>query len=242
MTLDFERIVIEKLYTGESNYNFTEGREGLLSLSKVLPNHLKINEIPGANSKLSLVDLNILVPMPNSDRLKSLTSVQGAPGLYAKQQQAKGDKLSKHKLSKTNQKRGSTTIMPIFKPVIERQISAEGHKRARRPYSAKTHRDRQHYAKVFLQNLVIKAQIQIANEISDIHVSKQQAARFWLQGKVSFAKRHAARQRKAKAFLLSMVKLEREELHKIILKEATSTKTAPGASTSIMTISMANLR
>jgi hypothetical protein len=238
MTLQFDRLMIEKLYARDSRYDFSEGQDGLISLSKVLRNHIKINDIDGANSKLSLVDLQILLPTPNNENIKSLPSIHGAPGKKIKRDPAKKEKQPRNRRAKSKQANAATTIMPIFKPVIERQISAEGHKRVKRPYTAKTHRDRQHYAKVFLQNLVIKAQIQIANEISDVHNAKQQAARFWLRDKARAAKMHINRQTKAKSFLLSFVTAERENLHKKILKQATVAKVMPGASTSIMTISL----
>ena len=112
--------------------------------------------------------------------------------------------------------------MPIFKPMLERQLSAEGHKRARRPYTANTWRDHQHLARTFLRKLAREAQARAIQEAqTDEHIGKQSYAKYWLTQRAKEAYAHNRRQQAAKQTLLKIVKTERDRLHRKILQSTT---------------------
>ena len=117
--------------------------------------------------------------------------------------------------------------MPIFKPMLERQLSAEGHKRARRPYTANTWRDHQHVARTFLQKIAREAQARAIQEAqTDEHIGKQSYVflfswKYWLTQRAKEAYAHNRRQHVAKQTLLTIVKAERDRLHRKILQSTT---------------------
>ena len=140
---------------------------------------------------------------------------------------------------KTKTRKLDMQLMPIFKPMLARQLSAEGHKRAKRPYTAKTWRDHQHSARTFLRKLAGEAKARAVQEAqTDEHVGKQSYARYWLTQKAKEAMVLVKRRENARKGLASFVSEERARLHRNILKNTKERQEKTNHGTTVMTITM----
>ena len=215
---NFDRLLIEKLYVNnnEHDLDFEEGREGLFNISKLLKNHLNVLN----DSQVVLENLRIL-KTPDEFKVRIASQKVGRKGHRKPVSQRQSPKISIMK-KKARKNKLDEQLMPIFKPMLERQLSAEGHKRARRPYTANTWRDHQHVARTFLQKIAREAQARAIQEAQiDEHIGKQSYAKYWLTQRAKEAYAHSRRQQTAKQTLLTIVKAERDRLHRKILQSTT---------------------
>ena len=234
----FDRLAVEKLYVNDDNYknDFEEGRDGLLKLSSLLRNHLNVIK----NNHVILENLRILKTPEHLKKPKKVSKkfIHDRNGVQIPQQppmQKKNTASSEKQRSK--KRKLDMQLMPIFKPMLARQLSAEGHKRAKRPYTANTWRDYQHTARTFLRKLAAEAKARLIQEaITDEHVGRQSYAKYWLTQKAKEAMIHVRRREKAKKKLISYVSAERERLHRNILKNTTERQDKTDQGTTVMTI------
>ena len=243
MMLRFDRLIIEKIYAHDKRFDFSDDRDGLQSLARALKYHISINEGQGGSNRISLTHLQILTP-GKSARVQSLPAVTKSFRRVREERNRHSEESSARKSSgevshekRTESKHGAPkmTIMPIITPVLDRLVSAEGHRRRNRPYTAKTHRDHRHYARAYLQKLVQAAQLRLLEEErTDKYSSDRVIAKHLLRNVVEKAKRHITRQSHARVCLFQYVSRERERLHTSMLNNAATISTREGVS--IMTI------
>ena len=119
----------------DDNYknDFDEGRDGLLKLSSLLRNHLNVIK----NNHVILENLRILKTPEHLKKPKKVSKkfIHDRNGVQIPPQppmQKKNTASSEKQRSK--KRKLDMQLMPIFKPMLARQLSAEGHKRAKRPY------------------------------------------------------------------------------------------------------------